>query len=271
MAIYGKSFTYNGKSSDDFDIFLASVNTISSYEMGLDQSMIVGEMNKYRNHQNYNGVKYNDVLSFEFSIVKNPCNDSENNMSFTRKDVREINKWLTGCKYPSVLHFNDDDEYIDYICLITSVDNESFGGDIIELKYTATCIAPYGYSEIKTFEKNITSSSTFQIENNSDEVNDYVYPIITITPNETGEIQLKNSDDNAALTINSKKKLAITINCELQQFYDEIGLLSFEDLSITDISSIYIPRLKYGTNNFTVIGNCSIKFEWREPRKVGAY
>lgn len=270
MAIYGDSFTYNGVSSTEYDVVLASIDNISTYEMGLSQSLIVGDMNKYRNRQNYNGRKYNDVLSFQFSIVRTPYVDGKQQY-FTRADIRKINKWLTGADAPCVLHFDDDEEYIDYICLITDVDNTAYDGRIVELKYSVTCNAPYGYSEMQSIEMTVSSSENIRIVSNSDEINGYIYPKITINPTSTGEIQLKNTDENAVIIINAKKSLPITINCELQQFYDDIGLMSFEDLGITDISDIYIPRLKYGDNNFTVIGNCSIKFEWREPRKVGAY
>lgn len=270
MAIFGNYFTYNGISSKEFDLVLASFETINNFEMGLNQSLITGDMNKYRNHQNYNGKKYGDVLSFQFSVIKTPYKNGKQQY-ITRNDVRKINKWMTRCDSPAILHFDDDEEYIDYICLITDVDNTAYDGRIVELKYTATCISPYGYSKLKTFETTTSTEVNFSIVVDSDDTDSCIYPLITITPSSSGTVKIMNADANKSLYVYVKKELPITINCELQQFYDEIGLLSLEDIGIVDVSDIYIPSLKDGENNFSISGNCTVKFEWREPRKVGAY
>jgi len=44
-----------------------------------------------------------------------------------------------------------------------------------------------------------------------------------------------------------------------------------EDVGIGDLTYIYWPRLYYGNNSITIIGDTDISFSWREPRKVGAY
>jgi len=62
-----------------------------------------------------------------------------------------------------------------------------------------------------------------------------------------------------------------TLDCEHSKIYSASGSLSFEDLGITDTDYIYWPRLYNGTNSFTVSGDCVLTFEYREPRKVGAY
>lgn len=270
MAIYGKSFIFNGQSSDMYNIILASFRLPDTFEMGLSRSLITGEMNKYRTSRNYNGWKYSDVLQFEFSIIKDPC--KTNDITFSRKEVRDINRWLLGSDIPSVLSFaDDDDEPVEYICNITNVEDDLAQGKIAELRYSVECNSPYAYTPVQTFVYDVSDSLTFDLNCDSDEVNGYVYPIITINPKSSGVVIVTNNEENRCISIDAKRSLPIHINCQLQQFYDDIGLLDFSDLGLEDESDIYIPRLKSGNNIFSVTGNCTIKFSFRCPRKVGAY
>lgn len=276
MAKYGTSFEYNGKSSDDFGIILASIGENDEFAMGLNRDVIRGSLNKCRSQVNHIGTKYSDVLSFPFSIIKNPCShDGQEEMLFTRSEVRQINAWLTSPEFPKLLHFNDSDEYIAYFAIITDVTDGAIGDKVYSLTYTVTCDSPYGYSDLitKTVENSSSTSSTsFVVSNTSDDLVNPVYPTITITPHSTGIISIQsNTDSGKILTITAKKELDITINTRLQMFYDSVGLLDFEDIGLSDESDIYIPCLLQGDNNFTVTGDCAVTFSYRCPRKVGAF
>lgn len=275
MAKYGISFEYDGKSSNDFGVILASIEKNQEFEMGLTRDVIKGGMNKYRNQVNHLGSKYSDVLVFDFTIVKNTCNKNPGDLLFTRSEVRQINAWLTSPEFPKLLHFNDSDEYIAYFAIITDVTDGAIGDKVYSLTYTVTCDSPYGYSDLitKTVENSSSTSSTsFVVSNTSDDLVNPVYPMITITPHSTGIISIKsNTDSEKVLTITAKKELDITINTRLQMFYDSVGLLDFEDIGLSDESDIYIPRLLQGDNNFTVTGDCAVTFSYRCPRKVGAF
>lgn len=273
MAKYGSKFEFNGKSSEDYGVILASVGETNSYEMGLDRSIIRGEINKYRTQVNHLGTKYADVLLFEFTIVKNPCdNANQKDMMFTRSEIRNINAWLTGPEIPKILHFYDSDEYVDYFAIISNVTDNAIGDKIYSLTFSVTCDSPFGYSELITKTISSTSSMTSTITNLSDDISNYVYPIITITPNVTGTVTIKNTtDEEQSISISVKKGLEITVNCKLQTFYDSIGLLDLADIGLSDEFDIYIPRLLCGDNSITITGNCSATFKYRYPKKVGAY
>lgn len=273
MAKYGSNFEFNGKSSDEFGVVLASIGETDTYEMGLGRSIIKGDMNKYRSQIHHLGTKYSNVLSFDFTIIKNPCDqNNQTDMLFSRDEIRKLNAWLTGPEMPKLLHFNDSDEYIAYFGIITDVKNDALGDKIYALTYTVTCDSPFGYSDLINTTINCPSSTTTTITNSSDDINHPIYPVITITPNVTGSIVItNNTDDGSSITISAKKGLKITINCQLQMFYDDIGLLDLDDIGLSDESDIYIPRLLYGDNSITIDGNCSVTFTYRYPKKVGAY
>ena len=272
MAKYGSKFEFDGKSSEDYGIVLASTGVSNSCEMGLDRTIIRGEMNKYRSQANHLGAKYSDVLSFDFTVIKNPCNKNPNDLLFTRSEIRNINAWLTGPEIPKILHFYDSDEYVDYFAIISNVTDNAIGDKIYSLTFSVMCDSPFGYSELITKTISSTSSTTSTITNLSDDISNCVYPIITITPNVTGTVTIKNTtDEEQSISISVKKGLEITVNCKLQTFYDSIGLLDLADIGLSDEFDIYIPRLLCGDNSITITGNCSATFKYRYPKKVGAY
>lgn len=270
MAKYGTKFTFGNQSSDDFGVVLAG--GIDSFEMGLERSLIRGDMNRYRTRINHLGAKYQDSLSFTFTVIKNPClNRTQEAMLFTRKEVRALNAWLTGSDYPQPLHFEDGGEYIVYFATITNVENETIGTDIYSLTYTAVCDSPFAYSEIFTRECDSSQSADMAIQVDSDDAANPVYPTITITPKSTGAVTITNITDNhQSITLQVKRDLQVIINCRLQQFTDGADLIDLSDIGLADESDLYIPRLLNGSNSLHIDGNCHVKLEYRCPRKAGA-
>ena len=110
------------------------------------------------------------------------------------------------------------------------------------------------------------------INNTSDDINGYIYPIIIIDPHSTGTVTLQNNSDissNNILTINVLESDVITIDCRLCTFSSLSGVISLSDLGFQDVGNVYIPKFKYGENNITLSGDADFTFKWREPRKVG--
>ena len=141
---------------------------------------------------------------------------------------------------------------------------------------TVTCDSPWGgYTPLITY--NTTSSSTLSnqclILNNSDCWEDYVYPVIKVSPKSHGTITIKNiADNNGTLKINALKNNDFYIDCQHLKMYDTANsVLSFDDLGIDDIGDIYWPRLAYGENIFEFTGDATFEISYREPRKVGAF
>lgn len=277
MAVYGTDFLFNGRSSSEFGVVLNSKEVIESYEMGLERSIISGDINRYRTQVNHMGTKYNSVLSFEFSIIKDPCTYHNDDLFFTRQEIRRINAWLTSPQFPTLLYFPDDEEDIYYYGIITSVDSNVVNTKVYMLTFQVTCNAPWGFSSAKIIESAYDEEEeninrTIVLTNDSDDTQLYVYPTITIVPHVTGIVTITNNSDNLenkTLSINVLEEDAVYINCRLCTFKTLSGVLSLEDLGIQDVGNIYIPRLIYGDNNISLSGNADFTFTWREPRKVG--
>ena len=280
MAICGKYFEYNGKSSKDMGLTIGFFNNIHDDEipMGLDRTIDRGEMNPYRSRPNHFGTTYDDPLVFELGIIKDTCEPGVEDLRFKRSEIRQINAWLTSPKFPKLFHMTDYDEewydeYVDYYCTITSV-TASGEDEVMSLTFELTCDSPFGYSQEITHNIHATfeTPGTAMIKNTSDELEDYIYPTIKITPTATGAITLENETDGRSMTINALASDIIYIDCQRLSLYDETReLISFDDLGIKDIDDIYWFRLCSGENQIKITGNADVEIKYRELRKVGAY
>lgn len=222
----------------------------------------------------------NGILKFPMGYIadiKNGIIIPNNSDYLTSNNIRMINAWLTSPQYPKLLRFLDNDyfsEEIEFFATITEVSTEHASLPY-ELTYTVTCDSPWGYTPLIVCKA--TSSSTLtkkcSISNNSDCLEDYVYPVIKVSPKSHGTITIKNtSDNNGTMKINASKNDDFYIDCQKLKIYDITNsIVSFEDLGIEDIDDIYWPRLAYGENIFEFTGDATFEISYREPRKVGAF
>ena len=291
MAIFGSSFTYNGKSSDDFGVILCVADQQpDSIAMGLTREALKGEITSRRPVANWYNTKYSDVLSFEVTITK------PENRAFSRDEVRDINAWLTGPRTPTLLFFEDEAfDPINYYGVFTDVTN-TYGSGILMLTYTFTCDAPYGWSNEREFK--YTSGGVLEVVNDTDEINDFVYPLLEISASPGQEIEIENLSEISSNLLTHKIKFTIPseingtayknplyMNSKFHKIYYKLNSIttlpvnlsnlgfSTDDLINLDNGSLglYWPRLVPGTNKFNITGDCSIRMIFRSPRKVGAY
>ena len=277
--VHGKNFTYNGKSSEDYKLMIASFEQDEEIQMGLSRDILSGEMNMYRTSPNHMGTKYNSVLSFTITIIKDPC-DNTTTGYFTEDEVDDVNAWLTSANYPLLFHMYDYDPDVykkyDYFGIFTESEAQVVNGKVVGIKYTFTTNSPYAFTELITKKFYCVGETTLTINISNSEREGWIYPVIKLEPTNTSELSrvdigIKSiTDNNREMTVNVLKE-PFVIDCQKSKIYDSLGLLSFDDLGISDIDYIYWLKLYHGENNLVVTGDTAITFEYREPRKVGAY
>lgn len=278
--MFGKHFIYDGHSSEEFNLTIASFDSNDEIPMGLTRNILKGETNRFRTSPNHMGTSYDDVLTFKVTLVKNPCKrTTEKDMYFLEDEIDNINAWLTSSDYPILFHMydydNENDHKYDYFGIFTDVETQTVGGRVIGLIYTFTTNSPYAFTE--KIEKDFVCSgeTNITIEVNSSERKREIYPVIKLLP--TGDplervtITIKSITDNNRSMILKVLKEPIIIDCSKSMISDAVGLLNFEDLGISDLDYIYWLRLYHGINTFIVTGDVELTFEYREPRKVGAF
>lgn len=315
MAIFGSSFTYNGKSSDDFGVIICASEQPESISMGLTREILKGEITSRQPVSNWYNTKYSDVLTFEVTITK------PENRAFSREEIRDINAWLTGPRTPTLLFFEDEAfDPINYYGVFTDVTNV-YGSGILMLTYTFTADSPYGWSNEREFaynnlencllavnDKNVSvnnksvevtiqNAELFEVNNDTDEIGDFTYPLIAIYSYAGTQITIDNYSEistndllshsltltipNAIdytnpLYIDSKNhKIYYYSNTKKKNIPVQLSDLGFTSDNLTNLDNgslgLYWVRLVPGVNKFKITGGCSIKMTFRCPRKVGAY
>lgn len=255
---------------------LAGFEEISSIPLGLDREINRGESNVYRPRQNHFGATYASPLEFELSVIKN-IEEDQNDMIFSRNDIRSIAAWLTSPLYPLLFHMTDYEfdayleEPIDYYVTFSSIENVVVNGGIVGLTIKATCDCPFGYSQ--EFSKEIPANSGITITNTSDNYDGLIYPVIKINPADNGQIAISNDTEQKSITFKSKgANNTILIDCQRLEIKDSIdSLIPLSDLEVSNPADIYFPRLLHGQNKISVKGNAKVTLTYREYRKVGAY
>ena len=67
MAQYGKSFVYNGISSEKYNLVIGGFKTVDT-TLNNARTIEKGSLNKYRHMVNTWGVNYDDVLKFSIMV-----------------------------------------------------------------------------------------------------------------------------------------------------------------------------------------------------------
>lgn len=222
----------------------------------------------------------NNILTFPLDYtpdIKQGTMQMNNTDYLSSSNIRIINSWLTSPQTPRLFKIIGGDyfyEEIEFFVTFTEINTDHVIFPY-EMNFTVTCDSPYGYTP--EFTHSITSSSTLTkthvINNTSDCHEDYIYPLIKISPKSHGTITIQNvTDNNGTMTIDALKNDNFYIDCQHLKIYDTTNsIISFESLGVKDTDNIYWPRLAYGENILKFTGDATFEIIYREPRKVGAF
>lgn len=245
------SFSYNGESKDDSGL---SVKIIETF-IGNNPVPI------------YLGDKYDEKIKFQITLCKNPDIWDIDKMYFSEKECREILRLLTGSKgyqWMKIDAYNQSDE-IWFYSKITNVSYQRIKGNIVGFIFEITCNSCFGWSSETIITVNAKANTPFYIFNDTDDLNNYVFPLIQITPTTACDIELTNVTENYVSTIkNVKKSEQITIDSKFQL----ISSNQTHSLLLNDFNLNWI-RLIPNENQYILNVDAIIVFTFRTPRKVG--
>lgn len=268
MSIYGKSFSYNGKSSADFNAVLCSFDSNDVMkETSIKFVTNKGEITPNRDIANFYNKAYTDPLKFSVGLCK--CHGES--FSLTERDA--IISWLTSPQNYSLFtveDFEDAEPYhkdIEYFALCTSCKEFYPDGYIRGLAFEFECSAPYGFTpeETTSFVSTAAQPASFVLQNTSHELSKLYYPLITMTATATGEITITNDRiTDKSFTIELRSGQTVTIDNQLGDITDNLGLFKLS----TDTNRQWLALLP-GKNIISVKGEASGKITCRYIRKVG--
>lgn len=267
---------FRGYSSVDFDLktcisFESDSGEVNTY---LTREAVASE--SYRGEfKRIHNFKYTETYNPKFTFIKDGFGD------FSTEEIRKVLRWLTGGTNASFLTvYNDDSNVVHFEILggFSEVSLYKLGNSrVVGVVATFESSAPWAFSQLQTITHTITdtTSNTFNIEIDSDDEENAIYPRITIQKNGSGDItitntyadhnkqsrvatlQLKNNGDGEKIVIDGANRVI---------YSSHTNRIFGEDF----VSWTWLPFYNE-TNTITITGNCTVTFEWREPRKVGEF
>lgn len=208
-----KDFTFCNKKFSDLSAryITASFGSDADIDLAMGRNMEIGGTNQYRINPNYFGDTWDNVLAFELNIIKNPCfYKTQAEREISKPEIREITRWLTSPHYPEWIDFEyqpeDNHDVTRYYGWFDNIETWCVAGAVYGLRISFKCTTPFGYTKDIINEADVTTYSNLLISNNSDELNNYCYPTVEISPHADGQIFICNlSDcnilDNGTLTL----------------------------------------------------------------------
>ena len=281
MLSYAYYFKYRNQTNKDFDLI-----TSVSFDAGFDQigtatAVEAVTSDKYDGSRIDYGSRYTEQVELQITMVKKDYTD------FTREDKREALRWLSANKEASWLQLYDDEggEIIEFFGRFTSVEEKTADSRTIGIVAVFTSPFPYGFSPLREINQTFIGSETVRIQNDTDALDEYVYPYFTIVSNEEiTQLSIKNKNTNTTvfikdlkanetLTLDNENKLAFTDRENREpEFYIGNHLYGDVDGFITNYP-VFIELIP-GINELfidtgTTSCECEYSFSYRYPIKLG--
>jgi len=244
------SFEYTGVSDDNLGM------TRSTIEEYLGDSPIPV----------YLGDKYTDKLRPQITFVKDPKMYSGNAMYLSEKECRNVFRTMTGIHgYQWLKVINDDDEDdIWFRAKINDVNVKRVNGKVAGIILMMECDSCFGWSSETNIELSFTANTPIRIHSNTDDLHNYICPVVTIKARTSGNLIITNITDNWITEIkNVRANEVITIDSKNEIISSSIS----HDLLLNDFNLNWM-RLLPDENEIKINQNAYVTFTYRVPRKV---
>jgi len=255
------NFIFDGKSLYDFGYIICEfdkeTNIVTPAKITYTTVKIPGT-----DRRRFVCSSYDNVLVFEFSIVKFNCQDKIEDIDQFEDSF--IRRWLVREDgYKDLVFEQEDFDGIHFSAYINIVPH-MIAGKIRGYDLTVTTDNQYGYSDWIENRFELTPSSPYSFYASSDRAG-YFYPVWEITPVQSGNLSIKILEDtNQTNTVFSSVKKGETIIID-----SENCIIKGTD---PDNFNWVFPRIvqdyDYNFNTITTTLPCNIKVKYRLIRKV---
>lgn len=255
--MYATDFLFDGQRASDLGLMICSFNgDFETATGGEIEYNVVKTPN--RDNFTFYGSQLNSVITWNFSICKNPCKND--NMYFDQYEESMIAKWLVKTDGYRWIQFEQEGYEDIFYNVCISMTPHQVAGRTVGFDLVATSDCAYGFTDvIKKEQIRMDSNTCFQFNVHSD-INTYILPIIKIYRDSgmIGDFELNNQNDTM---IFKDIKENLTINCDIE---------TVEDLTKPDDFNWCFLKLTDGMNVITTKSDVGFGIEifYREPRYV---
>ena len=192
--MYTMAFEFNGIKSSDIGVYILNFDGFSNNGT-VSGSHYTFNTSKPSNSVklNFHGSKSETQLERTWQIGKLDCNNNID-YEFTREEFAFLQCWLErtdGYRYLRFLQEGYEDTYFN--CQLSVDPYYSPTGKLVGAELKMSCDAPYGYSDIRTFEVECNDGDSFQIYNDSDKIGAIIFDQVDIvTTSNISNLQITN-------------------------------------------------------------------------------
>ncbi len=264
------NFTYDGESAEEHGVMICSFDGAEdgTFTAGSKVEMSTVKAPNRNRWMRTNAV-YSEQLTFSFSICKHTCNSVEKDMFFSAEDQARITRWLCRKNFYYLSFDQEGFENIYYHAFLT-VERRLAGGLVIGYDITATCDAPWGYSNKRHA---VVNSEKTRIFNASDEVGGLLPEEVKIKVAAAGDVSITNLMTKETPTNVQVTKIANCCAGEIITLTDRLSIYSntahvnlYNDFN-WEFVRLY-SQYSAGMNEFALENCKQMEITWREVRKA---
>lgn len=265
MSLCESSFSFNGISCTEFDL---SIYELSDHQIG-DGSFagtadIIEESIASRYKPLFYGVRYTKKLEFQMTFGLND-DRLDKGQPITIQEADAIATWLIGHnEYKYLIIDQDELEDVRFKCMVTSLEEITYGQSLWAMRATITCDGPYAYRHPSPISFDIDSSAEITLDNLSSH-NGYYRPVVQFKPTAGGDLVIQNVTDNGRI-FEIKNIPASVIDLQIDN--ETLVITNSAGLNLYDGFNKKAFRLKRGENNLLVSGSGELIFHCEFPVNI---
>ena len=259
-------FSYGDKNLSDFGFILCNFGGSKGLETVSDGCQItfntVPVLDGSKHH--LINTEYEECLEDTWQICKHSCNGGV--QEITESEHREITKWLNRKKFLKLKIL--DESHIDiYYEAAFNVSKINIDGRLFGFELEVRTNAPFAFKEKRIINiKNTVKDGKHSINDTSYEEG-YIYPLMEITVNESGNLNIHNAiEDRDTYIANVSAGEVIIMNYPvISSSVSSHNIQNDFNWNFFRIANTY----ENSRNDLTISLPCSIKVEYSPIVKVG--
>lgn len=264
MSFYGSSFTFDGRSCEEFGMMLYDFNTTAQENSSFSKRKIYEDRVTRRPRSIFYGIDYEEGL--EFSLIFGADEHFvSNGEDIDRSEMDVVSMWLMGPDtYRWLVIDQPDMADIRYRCIITEMEVLEYAGNKWAFKCNVHCDAPYAYHLPREYEFQVQGSADVPLFNPSSS-NQIYYPKVSISISGGKSFSILNQQTGIEFRLEELPPAVTSVDID-----GETGVLtSTSGLNVYKYCNFKWPSLISGENILHIEGNGIVTFVCEFPANVG--
>lgn len=265
MSFYGSSFTFDGRSCEEFGLMLYDFDNTTQGSSAFAKEKIYEDRVSHRHRSLFYGTNYEDGLEFKLVFGADEYAAAQKE-EIDRQEMEVVSSWLTGQNGYKWLTIDQPDmEGLRYRCIMTDLEMVELGFSKWAFTCNVHCDSPFAYMLPQKFTYTISDSVDVTLCSRSSSNLPY-FPALSINLESGGDVSIVNHSDHDR----TFSMIGVPASVGQISLDGESGIILCESgLNLYQYCNFMFPRLVRGDNNLTISGNGTISFLCEFPVNVG--